>query len=136
MSYAMSAALQTAVYEALRTDTVLSSLIGEAIFDAAPAGALPQSYVSLGGERARDRSDKTGRGATHEFDVAVVTETQGFFAAKQIAAAVSDVLVDAELALSRGRLVYLRFVRARAARAEKGRIRRIDLTFQARVQDD
>lgn len=136
MSYALSAPLQAAVFGALSADAALNALVGEAIFDAEPAGALPLSYVSLGGERARDRSDKTGGGALHEFDIAVVTEAEGFLTAKQIAAAVSDALVDADLPLSRGRLVYLRFVRARAARAERGRIRRIDLTFRARVQDD
>ncbi|MEM7470042.1 MAG: DUF3168 domain-containing protein [Pseudomonadota bacterium] len=136
MSYAISAPLQTAVFSALSTDTALQSLVGAAVFDAEPAGALPESYVTLGGERARDRSDKTGGGAIHEFDISVVTEAQGFYSAKQIAAAVSDALVDADLPLARGSLTYLRFVRARAARSEKGRIRRIDLTFRARVQDD
>ncbi|MCY4336256.1 MAG: DUF3168 domain-containing protein [Litoreibacter sp.] len=136
MSYAVSAALQTAVYGALNASSALNALIGNAVYDAEPAGKLPASYVSLGGERARDRSDKSGAGAVHEFDIAVVTEAEGFLTAKQIAAAVSDALVGADLNLSRGRLVFLNFARARAARAEKGRIRRIDLTFRARVQDD
>ncbi len=135
MSYAMSAALQAAVFGALSTDPVLDGLIGGAVFDADPTGALPSAYVSLGAERVRNRSDGSGGGALHEFDVAVVTEGDGFFAAKQIAAAVSDALVDAELALSRGRLVSLRFYKAKAARVENGRVRRIDLIFRARVQD-
>ncbi len=136
MSYAVSAALQEAVFQKLISDITLSGLIGPAVFDAEPSGALPASYVTLGGERVRDRSDITGAGALHEFDISVVTEADGFFVAKRIAAAVSDALVDAELTLSRGRLVYLHFYRAKAARVEKARIRRIDLIFRARVQDN
>lgn len=135
MSYGVSAALQAAVFGALSGDAVLDGLVAGAVFDAEPSGALPASYVSLGAERVRDRSDVSGGGAMHEFDVSVVTEGDGFFAAKQIAAAVSDALVDAPLVLSRGRLVSLRFYKAKAARVEAGRVRRIDLMFRARVQD-
>ena len=134
MSYAVSAALQVAVYGALSADLALTSLVGAAIYDAEPTGALPAQYVSLGAERARDRSDGSGGGALHEFDIAVVSDGDGFHAAKLIAAAVSDALVDAELALSRGRLVSLQFYKAKASRVENGRVRRIDLTFRARVQ--
>ena len=45
-----------------------------------------------------------------------------------------DALDDAPLTLSRGRIVFLRFERARADR--KGRDRQIDLRFRARVEDD
>ena len=136
MSYAVSAALQVAVFGALASDPALDALVAGAIFDAEPLGALPAQYVSLGAERARDRSDGSGGGALHEFDVSVVSDGDGFHATKLIAAAVSDLLVDADLALSRGRLVSLRFYKAKAARVENGRVRRIDLTFRARVQDD
>ncbi len=136
MSYANSAALQKAVFGALSADVALTGLVGSSIFDAEPVGGLPVSYVVLGAERVRDRSDGTGGGAVHEFEVSVVTEADGFTEAKQIAAAVSDVLVDVPLMLDRGRLVYLHFHRARASRVEKARIRRIDLSFRARVQDD
>lgn len=136
MSYAVSAALQTAVFGALTSHAGLSALVGTAIYDAEPPGALPPSYVTLGAERVRDRSDGSGHGALHEFDLAVVTEADGFHAAKMIAAAASDALVDKPLALSRGRLVGLSFFKAKAARVEAGRVRRIDLTFRARVQDD
>jgi hypothetical protein len=55
-------------------------------------------------------------------------------AAKDAAAAVVDALDGAPLTLSRGRIVFLRFDRARADR--KGRDRQIDLRFRARVEDD
>lgn len=135
MSYGVAAALQAAVYQRLSGDAALAALVGGAIHDAPPAGPLPDIYVTLGPEEARDRSDVTGGGAWHRFTVSVITGTAGFRAAKEAAAAVSDALVDADLALARGRLAALRFHRARARREDGGALRRIDLTFRARVDD-
>lgn len=136
MSYGVAAALQAAVYEALSGDAALVALVGDAVFDAPPAGPLPGTYVTLGPELTRDRSDQTGHGALHRITVSVVTDGAGFQAAKDVAAAVSDVLVDADLPLARGRLIYLNFERALARREGSGARRRIDLWFRARVQDD
>ena len=135
MSYGVSAALQTAVYQALVADTALSALVGTNIYDAIPSGTVPSLYLALGPELARDRSDKTGAGAEHEFTVSVLTDSAGFASAKEAAAAVSDVLVDADLTLSRGVLIALNFYRAKAVRVGTGDDRRIDLMFRARVQD-
>lgn len=135
MSYAVTAALQAAVYQRLAGDANLAALVGTAIYDALPAGQLPQTYVTLGPERARDRSDGSGGGAWHDMVVSVVTDGAGFQDAKAAAAAVNDALVGADLTLSRGRLVALDFHRARARRAGTGALRRIDLTFRARVED-
>ena len=60
-------------------------------------------------------------------------EASGFAAIKAAAVAISDALEAAELALSRGHLVGLWFLRARARRAENGAGRRVDLTFRARI---
>ena len=135
MSYGVSAALQSAVYQALIGDSALGALVGTDIYDAIPSGTVPSLYVALGPELAKDRSDKTGAGAEHEFTVSVVTDSAGFASAKTAAAAVSDVLVDADLTLSRGSLVSLNFYRAKAIRVGTADERRIDLTFRARVQD-
>ncbi len=134
MSYAMSAALQAALYDALRADAALSELVGEAIFDAPPSGTLPGLYVTLGAERVRDASDRSASGAWHDLTVAVISGAAGFSAAKAAAGAVSDLLHEADLPLARGRLVSLRFRRARARR-ESGGLRRIEMTFRARVED-
>lgn len=133
MSYGGSAALQSAVYGHLIGDTDLSALVGGAIYDAPPAGTLPPLYVTLGPEDVRDRSDATGGGAWHRFTVSVMSDAAGFAAAKTVAAAVSDALTDAELSLDRGHLAGLHFYRARARR--DGALRRIDVTFRARVSD-
>lgn len=135
MSYGVAAALQTAVYQKLAGDPALTNLVGNHIYDALPSGTVPSLYVALGPEIAKDRSDKSAGGAEHEFTISVVTDTSGFAAAKEAAAAVSDALVDADLALSRGHLIGLWFFRAKAARVGTGDERRINLTFRARVDD-
>ncbi len=137
MSYAIGAALQTAVYQQLLADPEVSAQVGAAIFDAPPTGNIPATYVSIGPESVRDRSDVSGHGAEHRFTVSVVTEEASFGAAKLLAGAISDALTDAEISLTRGLLVGLWFERATAQRTGKaGRARRIDLTFRARVEDN
>jgi len=135
MSYAVAAALQAAVYQRLAGDAALDALVAGAVFDAVPPGTPPGTFVLLGPEEARDRSDGSGAGAEHRFTVSIVSDESGFQVAKAVAGAVSDTLVDAPLALSRGRLVGLWFQRAVARKVEQGSVRRIDLTFRARVED-
>lgn len=135
MTYAVSSALQTAVYDKLINDAPLVALVGSDIYDALPTGTPPNTYVSLGPEEAQDASDSCADGARHEFVVSVVTDTPGFQTAKDVAAAVCDALIHADLALTRGYLVGLWFKRAKAARSDNGTSRRIDLVFRARVQD-
>lgn len=133
MSYSASAALQAAIYQRLASDLSLTALVGGAIYDAVPAGTLPDTYVTLGPEDVRDRSDATGAGAWHNVTISVLTATAGFQPAKDVAAAIGDALADADLTLSRGRMAGIRFYRARARR--DGALRRIDMTFRARVDD-
>ncbi|SDE19295.1 DUF3168 domain-containing protein [Limimaricola pyoseonensis] len=135
MSYAQSAALQQAIYAALTAHAPLTDLLGDAIHDALPDGPLPPLYATLGPETARDRSDGTGAGARHDFTVSVVATAAGFHAAKRAAAAICDALAGPIPPLTRGRLVGLSFVRAKAARDAEGAARRIDLVYRARVED-
>ncbi|MEM6371512.1 MAG: DUF3168 domain-containing protein [Pseudomonadota bacterium] len=136
MSYAVSAALQSAVFAAISTDPGVVAAVGAAVYDALPSGTLPDLYVSLGPEDVRAEDDKTGSGSAHRFVVSVVTDVPGFRMAKEAAGAVSDALHGADLTLARGRLVSLQFQRARAFKIEKATGRRIDLTFRARVEDN
>lgn len=136
MSYAVSAALQAAIYQHLKSDGPLGALIGRAIFDNAPSGTLPETYVSLGPEDVQDRSDKTGYGALHVVTVSVISTAAGFQTAKEVGAAISDALQGAALTLSRGTLCFINFERATARRVGTGETRRIDLRFVARVEDD
>ena len=135
MSYAVSGPLQAAIYQQLQADSALEQLVGDAIFDALPAGPLPPIYVSLGPESVRQADDVSGTGTWHDLTVSVVTDASGFQIAKDAAGAISDALEDADLALSRGRLVGLWFRSAKAKR-ETGGLRRIDMTFRARAEDN
>jgi len=134
MSYGITAALQQAVFGALSGNAAINGLVGNAIYDVLPAGPVPDLYISLGPERVRDRSDKTGNAALHDFPVTVVSDAAGFTGAKALAAAISDALVDADLTLARGRLVSLRFLRARARRVRTQR--EIEVWFRAHVDED
>ncbi len=136
MSYGMASALQSAVYQQIANDPVVTALVGSAVYDALPPGTLPTTYVTLGPESVRERSDKSGRGALHTITISVVTDSAGFQAAKDVAAAISDTLDGGDLTLTRGTLIYLNFDRALAKLEGTGAQRRIDLRFRARVEDD
>ena len=136
MSYGASCALQAAVYQVLRGDAALSALIGTAIHDEVPPGPVSGTLVSLGEGEVRDLSDATGGLGDHRFDVTVISDAEGFATAKAAAEAVSDALVGATPALSRGRVVNLSFVKARARRVRAGQTRRIDMTFRAILEDN
>lgn len=135
MSYGVSAALQAGVYQSLAADADLVALVNGAIHDQMPPGPIEGTVVTLGPEDARDLSDQTHSGAEHRFTVSVVSNAAGFQLAKTVAGRVSDVLVDAAPVLTRGRVVTLRFVSARARRVRAGQTRRIDLSFRAIVED-
>lgn len=135
MSYAVAAALQAAVFERLSGDAELSALVDGAIHDSAPPRSPRGTLVLLGAEEVIDRSDRSGAGAEHRLTVSVLSDAAGFLEAKTAAVRISDLLAQADLALSRGRLVGLWFDRAEARRIEGGRVRRIDLRFRARVED-
>ncbi|MEM6385770.1 MAG: DUF3168 domain-containing protein [Pseudomonadota bacterium] len=136
MSYGASSALQVAVYQLLTADVALTALVGSAIHDEVPPGPVSGTFISLGEGEVRDLSDVTGGLAEHRFDVAVISDAEGFQTAKAVAEAVSDALVDAAPVMSRGRVVNLSFVKARARRVRAGQTRRIDMTFRAIVEDN
>ena len=137
MSYGVAGALQAAVFECLVTDPALGVLIGNRVYDELPGGKVPETYVSLGPEEVRDDSDADGAGALHRFTVSVISEASGFGVAKAVAGAVGEALMTSHLTLARGRLVGLWFERASARRSGRaGRVRRIDLRFRARVEDN
>lgn len=132
MSYGIAQALQAAIYQRL---AAAPGLAGVPVADALPKGQGAGTFLLIGPEEVTDQSDKTGRGADHRFTVSVISDAAGFQAAKAVAVVVSDTLVDAQMTLSRGRLVGLHFVKAVARRLVEGKARRIDLTFRARVEE-
>ncbi|WP_371153685.1 DUF3168 domain-containing protein [Jannaschia sp. 2305UL9-9] len=135
MTYALSDGLQMAVYSRLASDGPLDDLVSGAVFDAVPQMA-PDLFVALGPEQVTDRSDQSGDGSRHDMMISVVTTRGGYMAAKRAAARVSDSLLSADLVLTRGHVVSMRFLKARARRDEGEGTRRIDLWFRARLDDD
>ena len=131
MSYAAAAALQSAIFARL---SGFAGLSGVSIVDAMPPGVSAGSFVLIGSEVVVDQSDKTGPGAEHRLDVAVISDASGFLTAKGIAGAVSEALVDAPLTLTTGHLVSIGFTRAVARRLDQGDVRRIDMSFRARIE--
>lgn len=133
MSYTLSDALQMAVFQALSQDAELISLVSGAVFDALPAGVVPQLYVTLGPERVRDRSDVLAHAALHEFAVSVISDEPGFLSAKRAASRISEVLAGGNLSLNRGRMVRMDFYKANARqRADQ---REVEIWFRAFLED-
>ena len=131
MSYAGTAALQSAIFGHL---SAVPDLAGVAIVDAMPAGGGTGTFILLGPEEALDQSDATGAGAEHRVVISVISDATGFLVAKSVAVVISDALIGADLVLNRGQLVGLGFIKGVARRLEDGEVRRIDLTFRARIE--
>ncbi|OUS06129.1 hypothetical protein A9Q96_10225 [Rhodobacterales bacterium 52_120_T64] len=138
MSITLSGDLQGAIYGALTGDAALVALVGVEIYDAPlpSGGALPLGeHVTLGEEMVKPFGSATSSGGVHDFDIVVHSTANGFAAAKVVASAVSDVLVDANLNISGGHLVSLRFLKAKAKRGVAPELRRIEMRFRAVVED-
>ncbi|MEM8790801.1 MAG: DUF3168 domain-containing protein [Pseudomonadota bacterium] len=138
MTYALAWPLQEAVFQLLSGDAGLTALVG-GIYDAAPQqvsdAAVDGLYVTIGDEVAEDWRTATDTGALHTLLISVHAPRRGFADAKQAAGLISDLLVGAEPAMSRGRIVQIRFIDARTARAENDALRRIDLRFRITLED-
>ena len=138
MSYAMSDALQRAVYDRLSTDPAVAAIGGLSVFDAAlPAlpGSADELHVTIGEERVRDISSKTSTGARHDFTVSVHVFGEGFTRAKQAAGAICDTLLGTFPVLSRGIITDLQFLSAQADKGRVGEPRRVALRFRAFIED-
>lgn len=139
MSYGYASGLQAAIYGRLLADAALQGLVEGRIYDAPLEGETDEGapdHVTLGEETARAWTTKTSVGAIHDFDVTVHSGRDGFDAAKRIAGAVCTALIDAPLAVEGGRLVALRFLRAKAERSAAPEKRRVSLRFRAVLDED
>lgn len=139
MSYGYAAGLQAAIYQRLVADAALGGLVDGRIYDApleVGSEETAADHVTLGEETARPWTTKTSAGARHDFDVTVHSGQDGFDAAKRIAGAICAALVDAPLAVPGGRVVALRFLRAKAERNAAPEKRRIALRFRAVLDED
>lgn len=135
MSYAVTQALQVALFDLVANDPGVQALIGAGVFDAPPSGVVPETYLVIGEENVRSQGDASGAVMQHDLTLGIYSGAAGFASAKAVAVAVSDALQDAAPVLTRGRLVGLEFRRARARRGAKAGSRRIELIYRARVED-
>ena len=139
MTYALSWPLQEAIFGQLCADAVCASHFGHRVFDSPPpliGDATPEGlYLVLGDEEVADWSTADTAGAQHIMTLSVYAPRRGYSEAKQAAAAVSDALLDSTPAMSRGRIVNLRFIDAKTHRAEGDALRWIDLRFRIVVED-
>lgn len=137
MTYALSFALQEAVYAALTGSGELAALVGGRIFDSPPHADAPEAEagpcVTLGEERAEAWRAQGLEGSEHEIEVSVHSGEASFAQAKKIAAAAAAALEDGLPPLSQGRLATADFLGARARRPRDGG-RRIDLRFRFKVE--
>lgn len=133
MNIFLSDALQTAVYNRLSGDVALAAIVGTHIYDAVPAGPVPDHYVLIGEEVVTDASNKTSAGAVHDLLISVMSSADSFLTLKQAAVAIWAALDSSDLGLAQGRLVGLWFRQSTAKRSSSG-LRKIDLKFRARVE--
>ncbi|MQY41656.1 DUF3168 domain-containing protein [Epibacterium sp. SM1969] len=134
MSYATSAALQMAIYDALQSDSAVSSVLSGHIYDALPSGSLPAIYALIGTEEARDRSDKTHSATLYLVTIRVISESAGFVGAKQAAGAICDAILGSNMVMTRGAISGCWFDRA-YARSLKSGGREVSLRFRFHVDD-
>lgn len=139
MTYALGWPLQEALYAALSADAECAAFFGTRIHDAPPRfgpdAEAEGLYLVIGDERVRDWSTASDEGAVHQVRLDVYAPRRSFAEAKQAAAAVSAVVLNGALALTRGRVVNARFVDARTGRAENDSLRRIAMRFRITLED-
>lgn len=133
MTVLLSDVLQSAIYGRLAGDPVLAGIVGTHVYDAVPAGPVPDLYVLLGEETVKDASDKSGSGAVHDVLISVMSTADSFLTLKQAATAIWGALESSALVLTQGRVVGFWFVASTAKRSTSGQ-RKIDLKFRARVE--
>jgi hypothetical protein len=131
MPTAASAALRVAIYDALKADSALTSLLGgESVYDEPPrAASFP--YVTLGEARITDFSAGGERGEEHQLTLHAWSRHGGHREAHLIAGALLAALDDAPLTLADHRLVNLRFSLADVRRESDGRTYHALVRFRA-----
>ncbi|MGH1577209.1 DUF3168 domain-containing protein [Planktotalea sp.] len=133
MSVLLSDVLQSAVYDRLVANVELGAIVNAHIYDAMPAGPVPDLYVLIGEEVVKDSSDVSGAGSQHDVLISLISTADSFLTLKQAASAVWTALDSSDLVLSEGRVVGFWFRASTAKRSSSGQ-RKIDLKFRARLE--
>ncbi|MEM7683327.1 MAG: DUF3168 domain-containing protein [Paracoccaceae bacterium] len=139
MTYALAWPLQEALFSLICNSPACAEHFNGQVYDAPlpfSGEASPEGlYLILGDDEAEDWSSATDAGAVHQVRLNVHAPRRGFAEAKRAAAALSDVILNSEIVLSRGRVINVRFVNAKTFRAESDALRRIELRFRMTLED-
>lgn len=137
MTYALAYPLQQALFAALTANPDVATHFADRIHDAPPPHGAEAAGLTLviGDEKAEDWSTATDAGAAHVVTLTIHAAQYSFLAAKQAAAAVSDLILAGGLILTRGRVVNARFIDAETKRSQNDAHRRIDLRFRLVLED-
>lgn len=133
MSATFSADLQAALFDRLTSDAEVGALAGAHIYDAVPAGPVPDLYVLLGEETVKDVTDSSGPAALHDVSITIISTAESFLALKTLAAAITQALLGAPLTLAAGQVAAIWPQRSEARRNASGQ-RRIELKFKLRIE--
>lgn len=133
MSTQFSGPVQVAVFDRLASDPAVLAIVGSHVYDAVPAGALPNIYVLIGEEVVKDHSDSSGLAAHHDIAISVISSVESFLMMKDAAAAITTALQAAPLSLSEGSVSAF-WTRGVASRRDAAGQRKIDLKFRLRVE--
>ena len=122
---------QSELYRALKSDTELSTMIGEAIYDASPPlQQLPDLYIRLGNETIQNTSSKTHLGIEIIFEISVFSKMKGFSDVKKISSEIVKIVCNTEMELSSAKVVGLWFKKSQSYRQDRGNLRQIKLLFK------
>ncbi len=134
-----SLALQTNLFEHLRSDTALTAALGGTrIYDAPPhaqSGEGSPPYITLGDESVTAWNTKTEEGTAHELTFTIWSAERGFSQVKTIQAVLADALATVP-SMPEARIVDLRFVSSATRRERRTRLRRADCVYRALVEWD
>jgi hypothetical protein len=131
MPTAASAALRSAVHDALVADAGLTNLLGGSKIYDEPPRSVAFPYVTLGETRIADYSTCTEAGEEHQLTLHAWSRQSGHREAHLIAGALLQALDDAPLTLTDHRLVNFRFAVADVRREADGRTYHALVRFRA-----
>jgi hypothetical protein len=133
MTALSTAALQSAVYDALVADDNLQNRIA-GVYDEPPAGAR-MPYVAFGDTSITNADTKSHEGAMVDFDVSIWSGEASQMEAKEIMALVDKVLHTADLDIEGQDLIYLRLQNAGVIRQFRstGSLYRGRLSYRAKL---
>ncbi|MEO0343565.1 MAG: DUF3168 domain-containing protein [Pseudomonadota bacterium] len=121
--------IQAFIYNSLTTAPAVIDLVGDAVYDAAPQGGLPDLAVMIGAEEVLDASDILASARLHRAEIELVGRGAGFSTMKNAADAIRACLESDTGPAGDGAITRVRFHRAQSLRETSDGLRRIRMRF-------